>query len=151
MRRNAALAAIAALLVLGGCSLFGSGDDEDERAAAVERAEAAYEPVVAVRSIEIGRTRNGIVITAIGLAPAPGYAVPELRPRRDGQPGPEGYLDFDFVARAPDPALAPAANPAQGAEAGHRVRADRHVSLRNLRGVRGIRVHAAEGGMLLNF
>lgn len=151
MRSNAALAAIAALLVLGGCSLFGSDDGEEEQVTAVEPAEPVYEPVVEVRNIEIGRTRNGIVITALGLAPGSGYAVPELRPRRDGQPGPEGYLDYDFVARAPDPALGAGLATAGGSERTRRVRADHLLALRHLRGVRGIRIHAAEGGIQMNF
>lgn len=151
MRRKAALVAIAAMLALGGCSLFGSGDDEAEAEAeaeaAAEAAEAAYESVVEVREIEIGRTRNGLVITAIGTAPGIGYAQPELRPRREGGAGPDGYLDYDFVARAP--LQPPAATEAP--ERARSVRADHHIGLNDLRGVRGIRVHAAEGGMMMNF
>lgn len=146
MRRIVAFAALAAASVIGGCSLFDSGKEEP---AAAEQAvaEARYEPVVEVRDIEIGRTRNGLVITALGLAPGAGYAAPELRPRRDGRPGPDGYLDFDFVARAPNPAL----NLGTGSERVRTVRADRHLSLDELRGAIGLRIHAAEGGMLMNF
>ena len=82
MRRNAALAtaaAIAAMLALGGCSLFGSGDDKEAAAAAQVEAAALYVPVEAVRFIEIGRTRNGYVITAHGEAPGLGHGAPELR------------------------------------------------------------------------
>ena len=110
MRRSAALAtaaAIAAVLALGGCSLFGS--DDGEEAAAAEQAEAAslYVPVEAVRHIEIGRTRNGYVITARGEAPGLGHGAPELRARREGKVGPDGFIDYDFVAQAPDPGLNP--------------------------------------------
>lgn len=146
MRRIVAFAALAAASVIGGCSLFDS--DEEEPAAAEQAvAEARYEPVVEVRDIEIGRTRNGLVITAIGLAPGAGYAAPELRPRRDGRPGPDGYLDFDFVARAPNPAL----NLGTGSERVRTVRADRHLSVEELGGAIGLRIHAAEGGMLMTF
>jgi hypothetical protein len=146
MRRIVAFAALAAASVLGGCSRF---DPDDEEPAAGEPAavEARYEPVVEARDIEIGRTRNGLVITVIGLAPGAGYAAPELRPRRDGRPAPDGYLDFDFVARAPNPAL----NLGTGSERVRTVRADRHLSLEELRGAIGLRIHAAEGGMLMTF
>ena len=148
MRRIAALAAIAAALALSGCGLFG-GDDEEELAAQQQAmAEAAYEPVSEVRQIEIGRTRDGLVITAYGVAPGLGYAGPDLRPRRDGRPGPDGFLDYDFVVRAPfDP---PAATAEPSARA-RQVRADELVNIREMRGVQGIRVHAAEGGMMMPF
>ena len=85
MRRNAALAtaaAIATMLAFGGCSPFGSGDDEE--AAAPEQAEvtALYVPVEAVLDIEIGRTRSGFVITARGVAP--GLGAGNARRRRRG-------------------------------------------------------------------
>lgn len=147
MRRTAVLAALAAAVFLGGCGLFGSDEDEPDAAASAEQAQPSYDPVTEVRKIEIGRTRNGIVITTIGLAPGAGYVLPELRPRRDEQPGPEGYLDYDFVARAPDAA----STPGSGSERARTVRADQHVELDSLRGVRGIRIHAAEGGMQMNF
>ena len=147
MRRIAALAAIAATLAAGGCGLF-DGDDEEEAAAAQQAVvEASYEPVEEVRQIEIGRTRNGLVITAYGLAPGPGYAAPELRPRREGRPGPDGFLDYDFVARAP---LNPPAT-ASASPRAREVRGDVLVEVRDLRGVTGIRIHADEGGMMMPF
>ncbi len=150
MPRSVAFVAVAAIVTLGGCSFLGLGGDEEDEAevAAAERVvEASYEPVLEVTNIEVGRTRNGIVITALGVAPGLGYAAPELRPRRDGQPGPEGYLDFDFVARAP----ATPVNAAQASPRARLVRADHLIALAELRGARGIRIHAAEGGMLMNF
>jgi hypothetical protein len=150
MRRNAALAtaaAIAAVLVLGGCSLFGSGDDE--AAAAAEQAEAAslYVPVEAVRHIEIGRTRNGYVITARGVAPGLGHGAPELRARREGKVGPDGFIDYDFVAQAPDPNF----NLGQGAVQARMIRADLHVTARDLQGAVGIRIHGVSGGLQVLF
>jgi hypothetical protein len=150
MRRNAALAtaaAIAAVLVLGGCSLFGSGDDE--AAAAAEQAEAAslYVPVEVVRHIEIGRTRNGYVITARGVAPGLGHGAPELRARREGKVGPDGFIDYDFVAQAPDPNF----NLGQGAVQARMIRADLHVTARDLQGAVGIRIHGVSGGLQVLF
>lgn len=147
MPKLAALAALSAMLLLGGCGLFGGDDEEEQAAAAEQQAAALYESVVEVSDIEIGRTRDGLVITAVGVAPGVGYASPDLVPRRDGQPGPDGYLDFDFVARSP-------LNPAAGAQASQRartIRADHLIAIRELQGARGIRIHAAEGGMLMNF
>lgn len=149
MRSIAALAAVAATLLAGGCGLF-DGDDEEEAAAAAQQVavEASYEPVVEVRQIEIGRTRNGLVITAYGVAPGAGYAAPELRPRREGRPGPDGFLDYDFVARAP---LSPPVASTSASPRAHEVRGDALVEIRDMRGVRGIRIHAAEGGMMMPF
>jgi len=151
MRRNAALAtaaAIAAMLTLGGCSWFGSGDKEAE-IATVDPAEASslYVPVEEVRHIEIGRTRNGYVITARGIAPGLGHGKPELRARRDGKVGPDGYIDYDFVAQAPDPGL----NLGQGSEQASMVRADLQVTARDLRGAIGVRIHAVSGGLQMRF
>jgi hypothetical protein len=150
MRRNAALAtaaAIAAVLVLGGCSLFGSGDDE--AAAAAEQAEVAslYVPVEVVRHIEIGRTRNGYVITARGVAPGLGHGAPELRARREGKVGPDGFIDYDFVAQAPDPNF----NLGQGAVQARMIRADLHVTARDLQGAVGVRIHGVSGGLQMLF
>ena len=150
MRRNAALAtaaAIAAVLALGGCSLFGS--DDDEAAAAIEQAEATarYVPVEAVRHIEIGRTRNGYVITAHGEAPGLGHSAPELRARREGKLGPDGFIDFDFVAQAPDPNL----NLGKGTLQARMIRADLQVTGRELQGAAGIRIHGISGGLTMRF
>jgi len=149
MRRNAALvtaAALAAALALGGCSWFGSDDAEEAAAEQVVTAERVA-PVETVRDVEIGRTRNGYVITAHGLAPGLGYGVPELRPRRQGKPGSDGFIDFDFVAQAPDASL----NLGTGAVEARSVRADLHVTERELRGAAGIRIHAVSGGLQMRF
>ena len=150
MRRNAALAtatAIAAALALGGCSLFGSGDDEEAAAAEQAAAAALFVPIETVRHIEIGRTRNGYVITARGVAPGLGYGAPELRVRRQGKAGPDGFIDYDFVAQAPDPNF----NLGEGAVEARAVRADLHVTARDLRGAVGIRIHGVSGGLQLQF
>ena len=153
MRRHAALAptfvsaaAIVAMLALGGCSWFSSDDDEAELAEQAA-AEAIFVPVETVRDIEIGRTRNGFVITAFGVAPGLGHGAPELRARREGKVGPDGFLDFDFVAQAPDPGF----NLGQGTEQARTIRADLQVKGRDLRGAVGIRVHGVSGGVQMRF
>jgi len=151
MRRNAALAtaiatAIAAALALGGCSLFGSNDDNT---AAAEQAAPVpvYAPIETVSHIEIGRTRNGYVITARGVAPGLGYGAPELRVRRQGKAGPDGFIDFDFVAQAPDPSF----NLGEGTLQARAIRADLHVTARELQGAAGIRIHGVSGGLRMLF
>jgi hypothetical protein len=149
MRRNAALAtaaAIAAVLALGGCSWF-SSDDEGGAAAPEQAASALYVPVEAVRHIEIGRTRNGYVITAFGEAPGLGHSAPELRVRRQGKVGPDGFIDYDFVAQAADPNL----NLGEGTLQARMVRADLHVTARDLQGAAGIRIHGVSGGVKMLF
>jgi hypothetical protein len=146
MRTHAALVlAVAAVVGLGGCSVFKS-DKKEETAAPVVPADP-YVPVETVRNIEIGRTRNGIAISAYGVAPGLGFSSPELRPRREGKPGPDGILDFDFVAKAPDARF----GLGQGEVTARGVRADILLSPRDLAGVIGIRVHGASGGMQMRF
>ena len=100
-----------------------------------------------MRQIEIGRTRNGYVITARGEAPGLGHSAPELRARREGKVGPDGFIDFDLVARAPDPGF----NLGEGTAPARMVRADLHVTARDLQGAVGIRVHAISGGLQVLF
>lgn len=143
----ATAAAITASLGLGGCSLFGSEDKAEVAAAKQAAIESLYEPIAAVRHIEIGRTRNGYVITVYGFAPGLGYGAPELRVRRQWSLGPDGIIDFDFVAKAPDPRL----NLGKGPVEARAIRADLHVTARELQGASGIRVHAVSGGIQMKF
>jgi hypothetical protein len=140
-------AAIVAVLGFGGCSLFGSDDKAEEAAANEAVSEALYAPIEAVRHIEIGRTRNGYVISVLGIAPGLGYGAPELRARREGGPGPDGFIDFDFVAQAPDPKL----NLGVGDVGARGIRADRLVTAAELHGATGIRVHGLRGGLQMRF
>jgi hypothetical protein len=150
MRRNAALttvAAFAAVLAVSGCSLFRS--DDKKEAAAVEQAaaEAQFAPIETVRNIEIGRTRNGYAIAVQGIAPGLGYGAPELRVRRDGKVGPDGFIDFDFIAQAPDSNFNLGAGPVEARV----IRADLLVTARELQGASGIRVHGVSGGLQMRF
>jgi len=149
MRRNAAFAAvaIATALAVGGCSLFKSDDGKKDAAAKTAPAEPIYEPITALQQLEIGTTRNGYVITAFGYAPGIGYGSPHLQPRRDGKPATDGYLDYDFVAEAPDPAL----NLGTGDAPARAIRADLLLKPSELVDVAGIRVHSLQGGLAINF
>lgn len=154
MRRNAALVpsiisaiAITAVLATGGCSLFSSDDEEEAAAAEQADPEARIEPIEAVRHIEIGRTRNGYVISAIGTAPGLGYGAPELRARREGKPGTDGFIDLDFVAQAPDAGF----NLGEGSVIAREVRADLLVPEQYFRGAAGVRIHGVSGGLRMLF
>lgn len=134
---------------LAGCSLFSSDEEpvSEPELTATDLAPTRGVPVQAVREIEIGRTRDGFVITAFGTAEALGYSLPRLRARRDGSRGPDGYLDYDFVANPPAPGLE---RPRGNLEA-RDLRADVLLSQKDLRGVLGIRVHALGGGLQMDF
>lgn len=146
-RGTAGALAIAVMATLG---LAGCGDSEEkaEALAAEQAAEAArFEPVVRVLNVEMGRTRNGYLISATGIAPGLGYASPELRVRREGRPGPDGFIDFDFIAQAPDPRR----NLGRGEVAARRINAGLAVLPNELRGAKGIRVHGLNGGIVMQF
>lgn len=139
-------ALVAALMGLAGCA---ADDSEPASLFAEDPAPPAAPPVPVqtVTSVELGRTRDGFIITALGTAPGLGYARPQLQPRREGAPGTDGYLDFDFVAVPPAPGFALP----QGDPAARGLRADYAVRLRALRGAGGIRIHARDGGVQMQF
>lgn len=136
---------------LSGCSMFGDdksdgpgllfgGDDE----VVVQREPA---PVQALRKIEIGRTRDGYSVTAFGTAPTTGYGAASLRARRAGAPADDGYLDFDFVAVPPDPAL----NMPQGTIDARAIRADARLTVRQTAEIRGLRIHTITNSGQVDF
>lgn len=152
-------AAMSASLLLAGCETGTLVDDIDtlwgapstaEEQAEQERLAAlqARVPILAVRSVEMGRTRDGFLITALGTAPGIGYSRPGLRPRRGGAPGNDGYIEFDFVAIEPDPGFE---LPPGGSTQARALRADLPVRIEQLQGAVGLRVLALQGGVQLNF
>jgi hypothetical protein len=157
-RRSRRLPLALTLLILGGCSTGTFLDDvptlwggesraEAERREVVEEVRTTPVPVEAVRNIEIGRTRNGFLVTAYGTAPGLGYSLPRLRPRRNGAPGPDGYLEYDFVASEPPPGF----DLPPGTSRTRTLRADLPVAAGDLLGAAGIRVLALRGGAQLDF
>lgn len=146
------VAALMAALMLTGCdTLFGDvGTLWGEEPQAVQEAAArpvVLVPVQSVRNIELGRTRDGFIITAFGTAPGLGYSLPSLRVRRDGAPGSDGFIEFDFVAKEPDPGF----NLPPGSVSARELRADLPVRLKALQGAAGIRVLALQGGVQMTF
>lgn len=137
------LLVLALLVPMTACGIFG---DDEEEATEQELQAAAIDskvPVQSVARVEIGRTRNGYLITAFGTAPGLGFALPELRVRRAGRPAADGYLEFDFVAQRPDPNL----KLPPGTTRTRSIRADLPVLENQLRGTRGIRVLSINGGV----
>lgn len=146
------------LLALGGCStgtvlddlptIWGGESRADEaQREAVEVALATPVPMESVRNVEIGRTRDGFLITAHGTAPGLGYALPRLRPRRGGAPGADGYIEYDFVASEPPAGF----DLPPGTARTRAIRADLPVKAADLRGAAGIRVLALRGGAQIDF
>ncbi len=137
------LVVLALLVPLAGCSLFESDEEDvvvdDPTLTAVQN----KVPVQSVAKVEIGRTRDGFLISAFGTAPGLGYGAPELRVRRSGTPAADGFVEFDFIASKPSnaDALPPGTTRARA------IRADLAVRTRQLRGIAGIRVLALSGGV----
>lgn len=159
MKRNPILCVgVAVTMLTGGCSTGTFLDDvgtlwgepskkEVAEASAREQAILQKVPVQSVGSVEIGRTRDGILVTAIGTADRLGYSLPTLRARRNGQPGADGFIDLDFVATQPAPEL----NFPVGTTRTRALRADLPISLRDLGNARGIRVIAATNARQIDF
>jgi len=152
--------AVAGLIAAGlsGCSTGTFLDDADtligaESEAERERREQGQRvrqnkvPMQSVRRVEIGRTRDGYLITAFGTAPGLGYSLPELRPRRGGSPAADGFIEYDFVASEPVPDFQlPPGNTRTRA-----IRADLAVRRRDFQGARGVRVLTLGGGIQVPF
>ena len=139
------LLAVLSLVACGDGDASPEGEGEAGEAAA--EAPAPQVPIQTVRSIEIGRTRDGFLITAHGTAPGLGYSRPTLRPRRDGAPGIDGYIEYDFVATEPPAGFDLPPGTAQARE----LSAYLLINVNALRGAAGIRVLALRGGAQLDF
>ncbi|MEL6775570.1 MAG: hypothetical protein AAFP23_12450 [Pseudomonadota bacterium] len=148
MRRPALTAALLlAVLALPACSLF--GDDEEELAETdiVEEVQARREQVQRVGKVEIGQLSDGLVVSAFGVAPGAGYANPTLEPRRQGRPGADGFIEFDFIAQPPDPSL----QMPVGEPRARILRADRLLPSGAFVGSAGVRVFASGNFSTVNF
>lgn len=144
-RTVSAIVACAAAAFLTSCALVPDGPLFDDAATARAKAEAAETalpakvPVTRIQDLELGRLADGFMLTAFAVAPGTGYYQPELRPRFEGRPGPDGFLEYDFVIRPPE-------NPGQGADApltARTVRGDTPLGPGALRSALGVRVWSA--------
>lgn len=127
---------LAMVIGLSGCSYLGLSDDDDSIAAGTDLTEAPKVSVQRIENLELGRLFDGFMLSAVAIAPGTGYYEPELRVRYGGQLGPDGFFEYDFVARAPD-------DPSTGANApitARYIRADTELSTDMLRAARGVRI-----------
>ncbi|TYO89456.1 hypothetical protein [Oceanicella actignis] len=106
-------------------------------------------PVEAIELIELGVTRDGALIHAVGLAPTTRWFAATLRPRGGGAPAPDGFLEFDFLAAPPE--LNGGAPGARGLPAQRRLQAALPLSEQTVRGAAGVRVFAAQGAAAARF
>ncbi len=132
IQRRRLLAALAAL-VLAGCA------DEPAPAPEPEPAGPVAERILRVDGLTLGRTHDGFMLAAFGVAETAGWRLPRLAPVGSA-PGADGFLTFDYVAIPPE---APLAAP----ESARRVRADAPIDPGALRGAAGVRVRAATGAV----
>jgi hypothetical protein len=152
MLRQIILVAMAGLM-LGGCqrlagtalnpgNWFRSAGGNVPYSGPLVPPEALVPPVdarvaVTVQTVEVARTESGALVTATGLAPAPGFYNAQLvRVGIDG-----GILILRFVAEAPPV-------PTSG---GRGITAATTVSNATLAGLRGMRVEGAGGAVSAGF
>jgi hypothetical protein len=90
--------------------------------------------IARVGTLEVGRTRTGFMLAALGEADGVGWRAPRLRPAREGL-SPDGFLEFEFVAIPP-------AEPGPGVQ---RLRADAPLPPQAITGAAGLRVIARQG------
>lgn len=164
-RHRAALpaAALGALALLAGCETVGDAWDEapgvelsvfgpsveEETKPAFNYEVKERRPVLNVQRLEIGRTHDGVALTAFGLVPHQDWFSPLLVARRDGLPGPDGFVEYDFVAAPPELNQWPYAEPYEPGPAGdpsqRLIRADAEIPAANLSLAAGLRVHGSGG------
>lgn len=106
-----------------------------------------YRPVAGVSTLELGAVHGGLMLTAYGEAPRAGWYRPRLNPRREGLPGPDGFIDYDFEAAPPE--LNGGAEVAGSSPAALAVRGDVEVHDSALAGAVGLRVHAESGAVAI--
>ncbi|MGM0585811.1 MAG: hypothetical protein ACQEUZ_14300 [Pseudomonadota bacterium] len=158
-RAWSAAAAIGAVLALAGCETVSDYTPEVEfralessrRAPEIPKApeELIKRPVASVDSLELGALRRGRLLLVEGSAPATRWYKPELRPRHDGRPAPDGFLEFDLVAAPPE--LNAAEPGPEGTPGQRRLRAARALSPAELAAAQGVRVYAAQGAQAVRF
>lgn len=136
-----AVLAVFGLLTLAACSR------EPDEPPPVTAPDDGRRPVLGVVDIEVGTLRDGYMLTVFGETPTPGWSSAELR-LMDTMPGPDGFLDVDFVALPPtgEPTIEAAGAP----ERMRRVRGDLVLPEDQRRRLSGVRVHTAGGVTSVN-
>ena len=139
MRPFALLLSIGICLGLPACQTLDElAGLEDEIREDVARRSEGPPPQSASRidNLELGRLYRGYMLTAIGLAPGLGYWDPKLVIRYNGELAPDGFYEFDLVARPPYEAVGDENTPISA----RRIRGDYEITPEMLRSARGVRV-----------
>lgn len=146
--------AVAAMATLPSCSDTGLTFTGRPTNAPAPAPEAAKLPVVRVTDLDLGRTFDGYALRVIGETETPGWREAALRRRSDGL-SQDGFMEFDFVAVAPDAgeeAAEPLAPPPTGTPlAARQVQAFVLLPLTDVVRAAGIRVHALTGPATVSF
>lgn len=132
-----------------GFEVLGPSGNNPQPPAQLAPSQIVKRNVAVVNSLEMGVMDRGRLLTAYGAAPATGWFRPELRARNAGRPGPDGFLEFDFVAAPPE--LNGGAVPPVGTDLQRRVRADRPIADRDIAAAVGVRVYADGGAAAMRF
>lgn len=155
------LGAAALALALAGCSTEENlvnvpgvefsvlGPSTEAPAPAAPASISERRQVQSVERLEFGAIHEGRMMTAWGHAPESDWFSPRLEVRRDGLPGPDGFIEFDFVA-AP-PALNGGEQGPLGTEAQRRIRADLPLSRALTDGAVGVRIFAQDSAIAHRF
>lgn len=143
MVRAVTATGLVALMMVASCA-----SREPTPASEAEPVDDGRRIVLSVIDLDVGRTFDGILVTARGETETAGWSSAALRPRADGVSPEAGILAFDLVARPP-------ATPTTGAlaalPAARRVEAALLLSLPALQGVSELRVHGQTGSATVTF
>lgn len=149
--RARGIACLALVAAFAGCSTgndyvqleVGGPSTEPVQEPKLQRAPKEFRTVATVGKIEIGAMHDAVAVTAFGEAPSSGWFAPRLRPRGDGRPGPDGFLEYDFVAAPPE--LNGGTPQPVGTAAQRAIRADLALPLEMAKAASGVRVFAQRG------
>ena len=99
--------------------------------------------------VELGTTRQGKLLTAYGEVADSGWYQPALTARNDGLPGPDGFIEFDFVAA--DPVVNGLPPAPLGTAEQREVRAVTVIYRESLNIAVGLRVNSESGPIAVRF
>ncbi len=145
-----------ALATLAGCTISGGGPG-DPLSTESRQLQEAYvaslrEPTPRVTGLELGRMRDGFLLSAFAQTATQGWSAALLRPRTPLMAA-DGMLEFDFVAAPPQPdtdkasAAGPEETQAEPPRRPATLRADRVLAPSLVAEAVGVRVFAREGSI----
>ena len=143
MVRAGVATGLVALMMTAGCASRDAAPDAE-----MEPVDDGRRLVLSITDVDVGRTFDGILVTARGETETAGWSAAMLRPRAADLTLDIGVLAFDLVARPPAtaPTGALAALPAA-----RRVETALPLSLQALQGVSELRVHSQTNAAAVSF